>query len=65
MVLTPPTTGKGRPRCAWQLEEGDPGSLELLQNISAARAALLCIRPTEGQPSGRTAGCVDSLVVEE
>ena len=33
MVLMPPTTGKGRPRCAWQLEEADPESLRFFKTL--------------------------------
>jgi hypothetical protein len=29
----PPTTGKGRPRCAWQLEEADPESLRFFKTL--------------------------------
>jgi transposase len=33
MVLVPTTTGKGRPRCEWQLEEAEPDALHFFQSL--------------------------------
>jgi transposase len=45
MVLVPAVTKKGRPRCEWQLEVAEPGSLRFFQSLVPAKPPFVYTAP--------------------